>query len=58
MKINFASKTIEINKTFADKASHFGSEEYLALQTVILDFPDFTVAVKSAPRFVGLTGKV
>ena len=27
MKINFAAKTIEVTKTFANKASNFGSEE-------------------------------
>lgn len=35
MKIKFDAKTIEITKTFANKASHFGSEEYHALQTAI-----------------------
>ena len=46
MKINFASKTIEITKTFADKASHFGSEEYHALRTAMCDLPDFEVAIR------------
>ena len=46
MKINFASKTIEITKTFANKASHFGSEEYHALRTAMCDLPDFEVAIK------------
>ena len=46
MKINFASKTIEITKTFADKASHFGSEEYHALRTAMCDLPDFEFAIK------------
>ena len=46
MKINFAAKTIEVTKTFADKASHFGSEEYYTLRTAMSDLPDFTVAIK------------
>ena len=35
MKINFAAKTIEVTKTFANKASHFGSEEYYTLRTAM-----------------------
>ena len=46
MKINFAAKTIEVTKTFADKASHFGSEEYYTLRTAMSDLPDFIVTVK------------
>ena len=46
MKINFAAKTIEVTKTFANKASHFGSEEYHALRTAMCDLPDFTVVTK------------
>lgn len=49
MKINFASKTIEVTKTFANKASRFGSEEYRTLRTAIHDLPDFTVVIKAAP---------
>lgn len=33
MKINFSSKTIEVTKTFANKASRFGTEEYQMLVT-------------------------
>ena len=46
MKIKFDAKTIEITKTFANKASHFGSEEYHALRTAMCDLPDFEVAIK------------
>ena len=46
MKINFAAKTIEVTKTFANKASNFGSEEYRTLRTAMSDLPDFTVAIK------------
>lgn len=49
MKIKFDSKTIEISKTFADKASHFGSMEYHELRAAMYDLPDFAVAIKSAP---------
>ena len=48
MKIRFATKTIEITKTFENKASNFGSEEYLTLRTAIHDLPDFQVVVKTA----------
>ena len=47
MKINFSSKTIEVTKTFANKASRFGSEEYTMLLTASRDLPDFTVVVKA-----------
>lgn len=58
MKINFASKTIEITKTFANKASRFGSEEYRTLRTAIHDLPDFQVVVKTAksPRRTYMKG--
>ena len=46
MKIKFDSKTIEISKTFADKASHFGSMEYHELLIAMHDLPDFTVTIK------------
>ena len=58
MKINFASKTIEATKTFANKASNFGSEEYRTLRTAIHDLPDFQVVVKTAksPRRTYMKG--
>ena len=46
MKINVAAKTIEVTKTFANKASDFGSEEYYTLRAAMSDLPDFTVAIK------------
>ena len=46
MKIIFPSKTIEVTKTFANKASDFGSEEYYTLRAAMSDLPDFTVAIK------------
>ena len=46
MKIDFAEKKIEITKTFAHKASCFGSGEYDALRAALNDLPDFQVVVK------------
>ena len=50
MKINFETKSIEVSKAFANKASHFGTEQYEELRAVLRDFPDFTVMVKTAPK--------
>ena len=50
MKINFETKSIEVSKAFANKASHFGTEQYEELRAVMRDLPDFTVMVKTAPR--------
>ena len=50
MKVLFIERSIEITKTFADKASHFGSEEYNMLRTAMQDLPDFKVIVKAAPK--------
>lgn len=49
MKINFAAKTIEVTKTFANKASRFGSDEYTMLRTATHDLPGFEVVIKAAP---------
>ena len=58
MKIKFDAKTIEITKTFANKASHFGSEEYHALRTAMCDLPDFEAAIKvtAKPRRTYMKG--
>lgn len=50
MKVRFTERSIEITKTFADKASHFGSEEYNMLRNAMQDLPDFKVIVKAAPK--------
>lgn len=50
MKIKFDAKTIEVSKTFADRASHFGSMEYAELRTATNDLPDFKVVVKATPK--------
>lgn len=47
MKISFPSKTIEVTKTFANKASRFGSEEYNMLRTAMHDLPNFMLVVKA-----------
>ena len=49
MKINFTSKTIEVTKTFANKASRFGSMEYKELLMAIHDLPGFEVVIKATP---------
>ena len=58
MKINFAAKTIAVTKTFANKASHFGSVEYHALRAAMCDLPDFEVAIKvtAKPRRTYMKG--
>lgn len=50
MKIKFDTKTIEISKTFSDRASHFGSEAFQMLLEVRRALPDFEVVIKAAPR--------
>ena len=58
MKINEKKNTIEITKTFAQKASRVGSPEYYELLEVRHNFPKFKVVVnqtKSKDSFKGLT---
>ena len=50
MKIRFEMKTIEISKTFANKASNFGSKEYHTLRTAMGDLPDFEVVIKATAK--------
>lgn len=49
MKIKFETKTIEISKTFAEKASRFRSEQYEMLRIALNDLPDFMVVIKTTP---------
>ena len=56
MKIKFDSKTIEISKTFANKASRFGTTEYSELRAATIDLPDFQVVVKAAARRTYMKG--
>ena len=46
MKVQFNAKTIEVTKTFAEKAARFGSQEYKLLREALRDFPDYQVVVK------------
>ena len=58
MKINEKKNTIEITKTFAQKASRVGSPEYYELLKVRQENPSCTVEVKqtkSKDSFKGLT---
>ena len=58
MKINEKKNTIEITKTFAQKAARVGSPEYFELLEVRHNFPKFKVVVnqtKSKDSFKGLT---
>lgn len=62
LKVNHQTRTIEMNKTFADKASRFGSDEYNALMQAREQNPGYTTKVitrKTAksdkPAYKGLT---
>ena len=58
MKIKIKNNTIEITKTFAQKAARVGSPEYYELLKVRQDNPSCTVEVKqtkSKDSFKGLT---
>ena len=59
VRINRNNRTIEVTKSFDKAASRFGTDEYLALQQVRKDYPDFTIVVKSvrnkADHYKGLT---
>ena len=57
--INRSNRTIEVTKSFEKAASHFGTDEYQAMQQVRKDYPNFAIVVKTvrtkAERFKGLT---
>ena len=59
VRINRNNRTIEVTKSFDKAASRFGTDEYLALQQVRKDYPDFAIVVKTArtkaDHFAGLT---
>ena len=50
MKVQFTTHTIEVTKTFAEKATRFGSEEYNMLRTTMQDLPNFKIVVKAARK--------
>lgn len=58
MKVQFCTKTIEVTKTFAEKAAHFGSQEYDLMREVLRDLPDYQVVVKATitPRQTYIKG--
>ena len=45
LKVNHQTRTIEMNKTFADKASRFGSDEYDALMLAREQNPGYATKV-------------
>ena len=57
--INSKNATIELNKTFSQRAAKFGSPEYMELQNARKDYPTYrvvTVAKKAAKNeYKGLT---
>lgn len=58
--INYKEKTIELTKSFAKAASHYGTEEYKTLAEVRKDFPTYEVIIKASAKrkkdsFKGLT---
>lgn len=51
MKINHQSQAIELSKSFASKASKYGSDEYRILTAAQKDFPSYkTIITASAKR--------
>ena len=50
LKINFDSKTIIMDRTFAAKVKDTRSDEYLHLQTVRNDYPDYRVITRTIKR--------
>lgn len=47
MKINNVKKTIEMSKKFANAAAKYGTEEYISLQEVRRDYPNYKVVTVS-----------
>ena len=59
LKINFDNKTIVMDRTFAMKVKDTRSDEYIHLQTVRKDYPDYKVitrTIKSNPNKVTYSG--
>ena len=50
MKINYANRTIEITKAFANKAKNYGSNEYALLQEARKDNRGFSVVVIASKK--------
>lgn len=45
-KINYTDSTIEMNLQFSKAASMYGTEEYRVVQSIIHDYPHFTLVTK------------
>ena len=50
LKIDFDAKTIIMDRTFAKKSEDTRSDEYLHLQNVRKDYPDFRVTTRTIKR--------
>ena len=50
LKIDFDTKTIIMDRTFAKKVGDTRSDEYLHLQTVRKDYPDYRVITRQIKR--------
>ena len=50
LKIDFNGKKIVMDRTFEKKCSNTNSDEYVQLQTVRRDYPDYTVITKTIKR--------
>ena len=50
MKINHQTQTIELSKSFANKASKYGSEEYHALTSAQKDFPFYKTSITASAK--------
>lgn len=50
LKVNHATRSITITKSFNKKASEFGSTEYETMKDLRIDFPDYKVKVKEIKK--------
>ena len=57
ININFENKTIEMTKTFANKARQYGSDEYKQMLEACNAFPTYKLVTKAAPKKSGTTIK-
>ena len=50
MKINHQTHTLELPKSFANKASKYGSEEYRVLTAAQNDFPSYKIIISPSAK--------
>ena len=50
LRINFDTKTIIMDRTFAKKSKDTRSDEYIHLQTVRKDYPDYRVITRTIKK--------